>query len=254
MSPIQPKARGRQRGERTPFWFGFSLAGVTLPVSAVFKLRWHEQQHIPLTGGAIVVVNHISYADPLVVGRYVYDAGRLPRFLAKDSLFDVPAVGAAMRGMGQVPVHRGGADAQEALSSAVRALRRGEVIIVYPEGTVTRDPQWWPRPGKTGAARLAVSAPEIPVIPLGQWGAQNAIDVYGHRYKVWPRQEAHVTAGPPLDLSRWRGAGQAPTADVLRAITRTMMGAITANVAVLRAEPAPVRTFTTPPPAARPDA
>lgn len=237
---MQVKRRGRDRGERTPLWFGLALAAVTVPISAVYKLRWHGQHRIPHTGGAIVVINHISYADPLVVGRYLYDCGRLPRYLAKDTLFRVPLMATVLRGMGQVPVQRGRAEASEALTAAVAALRQGQLIVVYPEGTVTRDPDWWPMPGKTGAARLALLAPEIPVIPMGQWGAQNAVDVYHHRYRAWPRAEAHVTAGPALDLSRWRTDPPQPlSAELLHTVTATIMAAITQQVAGLRHRPVP---------------
>lgn len=241
VSPIQPKTFGSRRSERPNGWFRVGMAGVGYPVSALFKLRWHHQENIPQHGGVIVVANHISYVDPVVVGRYLYDAGRLPRFLAKDAIFEVPAVGAVMRGMGQVPVHRGGPEAQQALSSAVDALRRGEVVVVYPEGTVTRDPAWWPRSGKTGAARLALLAPEIPVLPVGQFGAQ-VFDVYRKSFTIVPRREAHVTSGPLVDLAEFRARvpeGVTPSTEVLRAMTRRIMAAVTAQVEVVRGQDAP---------------
>ena len=218
------------------------MAGVGVPTGWVFKLRYRGAENLPRTGGAIIAANHISYADPVVIGRFVYDAGRLPRYLAKDSLFEVPAVGRVMRGMGQVPVHRGGPDAQKALTSAVAALRRGELIIVYPEGTVTRDPDFWPSTGKTGLARLALLAPEIPVIPMGQWGAQ-VIDVYHKSFKILPRREATVVAGPPVDLSEFRRPdGEGPVAansENLRAITTRVMAALTVQVEAARGEKRP---------------
>lgn len=232
---------GRERGEPTNPWFRIGMAGVGVPAGALFKLRYRGVENLPRTGGAILAVNHISYADPVVVGRFVYDAGRLPRYLAKDSLFRVPVVGTVLRGMGQVPVHRGGPDAGRALVSAVEALRRGELIIVYPEGTVTRDPDFWPATGKTGIARLALLAPEIPVIPMGQWGAQ-VIDVYGKSYKVFPRREATVVAGPPLDLSRFHARlpeGGVPTTELLRSMTTAVMAAVTAQVEIARGETRP---------------
>lgn len=237
MSPRVTKQRGRNRSEPTNAWYRIGMVGVGHPTGWLFKLRYRGVENLPRTGGAIIAANHISYADPIVVGRFVYDAGRLPRYLAKDSLFELPAVGRVMRGMGQVPVHRGGPDAQKALTSAVAALRRGEIIIVYPEGTVTRDPDFWPSTGKTGLARLALLAPEVPVIPIGQWGAQ-VIDVYHRSFKVFPRREATVVAGPPVDLSRFRrpgGEGPVPAnAENLRAITTTVMAAVTAQVEIAR--------------------
>lgn len=214
---------------------------VGVPAGLLFKLRYRGVEHLPRTGGVILAVNHISYADPVIVGRFVYDAGRNPRYLAKDSLFDVPVLGRGLRGMGQVPVHRGGPHAQEALDSAVAALRRGETIIVYPEGTVTRDPDFWPASGKTGIARLALLAPEIPVVPVGQWGPQT-IDVYRKSFKLLPRRPATISAGPPVDLSRWRAdvtAPAPPTAENLRTITRTVMARLVAQVEDARGEKRP---------------
>lgn len=216
---------------------------VGVPAGLLFKLRYRGTEHLPTSGGVILAVNHISYADPVIVGRFVYDGGRNPRYLAKDSLFDVPVLGRGLRGMGQVPVHRGGPHAREALESAVAALRRGETIIVYPEGTVTRDPDFWPAAGKTGIARLALLAPEIPVVPVGQWGPQT-IDVYRKSFKLLPRRPATIVAGPPVDLSQWRDGGDgggpvAPGAETLRAMTRTVMAALVEQVEAARGEKRP---------------
>ncbi len=235
------KQRGRNRTEPATPWFRAAMLVVGVPAGLLFKLRYRGVENLPPTGGVILAVNHISYADPVIVGRFVYDGGRNPRYLAKDSLFDVPVLGRGLRGMGQVPVHRGGPNAKQALDSAVAALRRGETIIVYPEGTVTRDPDFWPAAGKTGIARLALLAPEIPVVPVGQWGPQT-IDVYRKSFKVFPRREATIVAGPPVDLSQWRGGEDgpvAPTAETLRTITRTVMTALVDQVAAARGEQRP---------------
>ncbi|MEP6598190.1 MAG: lysophospholipid acyltransferase family protein [Actinomycetota bacterium] len=192
---------------------------------------------IPAQGPAIVVVNHISYADPFVMARFIYDAGRTPRFLAKRGVFDLPVVGSALRGTGQIPVDRGTADARQSLDEAVVALRRGELLIVYPEGTVTRDPDWWPMVGKTGAARLAMLAPDVPVIPVAQWGAQHAVDVYHKRYRPFPRKTVTVTVGKPLELDPFHT--DPPNAESLRAMTDHIMRAIRELVGELRGEAPP---------------
>ena len=235
--PRQAKRRTISAEKSSP-WLRFIVAVLYLPMSALFKLRWRGVENVPAAGPAILVINHVSYADPLVVARYVYDAGRAPRFLAKRSLFDTPVVGAAFRGTGQIPVDRGTSLARQSLEGAVAALRRGEIVIVYPEGTVTRDPNWWPMVGRTGAARLALLAPDVPVIPAAQWGAQFAVDVYGKRYRPLPRKEVTVIAGPALDLSRFQGAE--PSAETLREMTDVMMRAICELVGALRAEKPPV--------------
>jgi 1-acyl-sn-glycerol-3-phosphate acyltransferase len=214
---------------------------LSLPISALFRLRWSDAHHIPAAGPAIVVANHLSYADPLVLARFVYDAGRVPRFLAKRSLFRIAVIGRVLYGTGQIPVDRASSRAIESLHDAVAALRRGELVIIYPEGTVTRDPDWWPMRGKTGAARLALLAPDVPVIPVAQWGSQHAIDWYHRRFRPLPRKSAAVTAGAPLDLSKFRDEFRShePNAATLREMTDQMTGEVTALLAQLRDEPVP---------------
>jgi 1-acyl-sn-glycerol-3-phosphate acyltransferase len=234
--PSQIKRR-REGAEVSPPWLRFVVAVLSVPISGFFRLRWHEAQRIPASGPAIIVANHISYADPLVVARFVYDSGRVPRFLAKRSLFRIAGIGRVLYGTGQIPVDRASARAIESLHDAVAALRRGEIVIVYPEGTVTRDPDWWPMRGKTGAARLALLAPGVPVIPVAQWGSQYALDWYHRRFRPWPRKTASVIAGTPVDLDKFHG--QDPNAATLREMTDHMTGEVTALLAQLRREPVP---------------
>jgi 1-acyl-sn-glycerol-3-phosphate acyltransferase len=204
----------------------------------LFKVRWRGLDRIPKSGGAIVAVNHVSYADPIVFGRFIWDAGRVPRYLAKASLFDAPfPIRQVLKGSGQIPVHRGTVNAGEALQAAVDALRQGQVVLIYPEGTVTRDPDFWPMQAKTGIARLALMVPEVPVIPVGQWGAQNFLDVYHKKFRPLPRTAVSASAGEPVDLSDF--AGRSPTREVLQAITERIMVAVRNEVADLRGEQAP---------------
>lgn len=213
--------------------------------SLLFRRHWHHSERIPASGPAIVAVNHVSYADPLLFGRFVWDAGRVPRYLAKASLFTLPfPLGRIVRGAGQIPVHRGTADAAQALQGAVAALGRGEMVLIYPEGTVTRDPDFWPMQAKTGVARLALLAPNVPVIPVGQWGSQNFLDVYHRRFRPWPRTEVSVAVGEPVDLSDF--TGQPPTSQVLHEMTDRIMAAVRAQVAELRGLPAPAGFYQRP--------
>jgi 1-acyl-sn-glycerol-3-phosphate acyltransferase len=211
------------------------------PVSALIKSRYLNLARIPRSGPAIVVVNHVSHIDPFLVAKMVIDAARTPRFLAKDSIFDVPVVGAAMRGMGHIPVKRGTSDARQSLAAAVDALRAGKVIVLHPEGTVTRDPDGWPMAGKTGAARLALlardSGTEVPVIPVVQWGVQQSIDLYAKRVRLYPRPRHTLSVGPPIDLSPWRDAPH--SAATLHQMTDSIMRRLRADVAELRGVPAP---------------
>jgi 1-acyl-sn-glycerol-3-phosphate acyltransferase len=217
----------------------------------LFRRRWRRIELIPATGPAIIAVNHVSYADPFLFARFIWDAGRVPRYLAKSSLFRLPfPLGTIVRGAGQIPVYRGTADASHALQDAVAALRRGEMVLIYPEGTVTRDPDFWPMQAKTGVARLALLAPEVPVIPVGQWGAQNFLDYYHRRFRPWPRTEVSVAVGAPVDLSDYADyaayAGHAPSAQVLHEMTDRIMAAVRAQVAELRGLPAPADFYQRP--------
>ena len=221
------------------FWYG--LAAVILKPLALLltRRRWAGTENVPPTGGVILAVNHISHADPIVVADYVlFGAGRPARFLAKSTLFKGRGlVGRVMRGAGQIPVHRHTPDASAALHDAVEALHAGECIVIYPEGTVSRDPDKWPMLAKTGVARLALLS-GAPVVPIGQWGAEQILDTYRTKgVHLLPPHRVDVLAGPEVDLSPWRG--QPLTAEVLRGATNAVMAEVTKLVEQLRDAKAP---------------
>lgn len=231
------KLRKPGHGEKMGAGWRFVWLVLYWPVSFLVRVRYVGMERIPQAGPAIIVVNHVSHIDPFLVSKYVLDAARVPRFLAKDSIFDVPAVGWGMRIMGHIPVKRGTADARQSLSAAVAALERGEIIVLHPEGTVTRDPAGWPMVGKTGAARLATLVPDVPVIPVAQWGVQDSIDLYTKKVKLFPRPKHTLSVGEPIDLSAFRDRGTG--ARVLREMTDVIMRRLRADVAELRGEPEP---------------
>jgi 1-acyl-sn-glycerol-3-phosphate acyltransferase len=207
------------------------------PVSALFRVTYRHPERIPQQGPVIVVTNHVSHIDPFLIAKFILDAARTPRFLAKESIFDVPAVGWAMRKMGHIPVKRGTADARQSLAAAVAALERGWVIVLHPEGTVTRDPDGWPMIGKTGAARLATLVLDVPVVPVAQWGVQEQFDLYKKKVKLVPRPRHVISVGEPIDLSAFRD--REPTVAVLKEVTDVIMRRLRADVAELRGLPAP---------------
>jgi 1-acyl-sn-glycerol-3-phosphate acyltransferase len=176
--------------------------------------RWHIEglHHIPREGPAIVASNHIAYLDPLVLSYIIIKAGRRPRFLAKAELFADKRIGWVLRGARQIEVKRGTRDAPIALDAALRALEEGEIVVIFPEGTVTTDPDLNPMPAKTGAMRLALAS-KAPLIPVGVWGTANVWPKgYAHRWR--PRQQILVRIGEPIDLlgdaespAAWRAAG-----------------------------------------------
>jgi 1-acyl-sn-glycerol-3-phosphate acyltransferase len=147
-----------------------------------------------------------------------------------------------MAGAGQIPVYRGTADAQQSLRDAITALERGEAVAIYPEGTTTRDPDNWPMQAKTGIARLVLAVPDVPVVPVGQWGPHKmggfSIKRLGRRRTSW------ASVGEPLDLSRFRGKEPSPA--LLREITDEIMRAVRDEVALLRGETPPAEFFVAP--------
>ncbi len=175
-------------------------------------------EHIPATGPAIVVFNHRSYYDPLVMSLVISKAGRNVRGLGKKEVFDVPLIGSLLKASGGIRVDRGtGSD--EPLDAAIAAIEAGELLMIAPEGTIPRGPAFFDPElkGRWGAARIA-AATRAPVIPIGLWGTE----------KVWPRNsrlpkfdltdKPHVTAsiGPPVALN-YRSA-DADTKRIMKAL------------------------------------
>lgn len=210
------------------------------PLLAFTRRDWRGAEHLPRGGGFVAVTNHVSYVDPCTFAHFLHDHGCPPRFLTKEPVFRVPVIGRIIAGAGQIPVYRETADASRALTAAVRAVEQGECVVIYPESTLTRDPDLWPMAGKTGAARVALMT-GCPVIPVAQWGAQEILAPYGKRPHLLPRRTSHVHAGPPVDLSAF--AGQSFDVPTLRAATEAIMSAITILLEGIRGERAPAQRW-----------
>ncbi|MGH2528909.1 MAG: lysophospholipid acyltransferase family protein [Actinomycetota bacterium] len=200
------------------------------PLKLWFNWRLEGLDRVPQVGPIIVAGNHLSYFDPFAHGYFVVRAGRRPRFLAKQELFENPFLSVVLRGAGQIPVRRGTGD-QAPLEAAARALARGEVVMVYPEGTsVTENPDLSPGRGKTGAVRLSLMA-GVPIVPVATWGGQY----------VWLRsgkgslrfgRPIWVRAGDPFVPSEHAGAD--PDPKTVRALTDQLMGELARLVDDLR--------------------
>ncbi|WP_156822493.1 lysophospholipid acyltransferase family protein [Demetria terragena] len=229
-------AREPMREDITPM-FRRIIAGVRPVLQGLTRQDWSGGEYLPREGGFVIAANHVSYVDPFALGHFLVDHGRAPRFLAKDSLFDMPGLGAVVRGTGQIPVKRNTARAGDAFAAAVQAVRDGACVTVMPEATLSRDPGLWPMTAKSGAARIALET-GCPLIPAALWGPQDILWPYdGMRIKVFPRKTMHVHAGPPLDLS-----DLAPPYEraALRAATDRLMAAITTQLEKIRHENVPV--------------
>lgn len=216
--------------------------------SVLTKRDWRGMEHLPREGGVVIVVNHVSYVDPIAVAHFITARGRSARFLAKSGLFRFPIVGRFLRSAGQIPVHRQSRTAGDALAEAVEAVRRGEAVVVYPEGTITRDPHLWPMVGRTGAVRIALRA-GAPLIPIAQWGAQELLPPYRWWPRILPRKTMRVAAGPPIDLAglvdvstSGQDEPRIPPGQARKA-TEEVMHRLTAMVAELRGENPPTTLF-----------
>lgn len=197
------------------------------PLRFWFRLHHVGLDRIPRIGPAIVACNHISYLDPLTNGDAVVRAGRRPRFLAKQELFRIPVIGTVLRGAGQIPVARGAGDGST-LDRAKEALRRGEVVVVYPEGTVTKREDFLPMDGKTGVVRLALET-EVPIVPMASWGLQAVWQKSGKGSMKFGRPIL-TKAGDPIDLFADPSAARKP----VRAITVDVMDTLTRLAVELR--------------------
>jgi 1-acyl-sn-glycerol-3-phosphate acyltransferase len=211
-------------------WFTLMHASLRPPIAAWFNWRFEGMEHIPREGPALVAANHLSYFDPIAHGYMVVKAGRIPRYLAKQELFDNPFLSVILSGAKQIPVARG-SGSMAPLVAAQEALRGGEVVVVYPEATITKEPDFLPMKGKTGTARLALHT-GVPVVPMAVWGAQHIWQKTGAgdlRFgrPIWLR------AGPPIDLSEFESSKEdLPT---LRKVTDLIMDELRRMVLELRA-------------------
>jgi len=228
--------------EKGGFWLGLTAA-LFYPITRILgRWRWEGLERIPGAGegAALVVANHISYIDPIYTAVFVHRAGRITRFLAKASLWKIPLLKSILRGTGQIPVYRDSADAQQSLRYGVQALREGKVVVIYPEGTITRDPEHWPMRSHTGVARLAL-ATDAPVLPVVHWGTQAVYDHYTKKLRPFPRKNIVVRCGPPIDLSAFRD--QPVDAVLLRRVTDHVMGEVRALLAQERGELPPAKFY-----------
>jgi 1-acyl-sn-glycerol-3-phosphate acyltransferase len=215
---------------------------VLYPTVKLLARRVNTGSKLPRHGGALLVMNHVSHLDPVFDAILVHNNDRVPRFMAKASLWKVPLLGKVLVGAGQVPVYRGG-DARESLRAAKEsldvaneALNNGKLLVIYPEGTITKDPDGWPMAPRTGAARLALAS-DLPVIPAARWGTRAIYDGYNKKFRPFPRKTVTSVIGEPIDLSAYRG--QPVTAQVLREVTDLIMGRVKELVAQARGEQAP---------------
>lgn len=221
----------RDRG----FWYGFAIDALWPVLMGVARWDFRGGRQVPTSGGALLAVNHLSHVDPIVLVSYVLAQGRVPRFLAMKELWGMTVVGAPLRGGRHIPVDRK-ASGVEAYRASVEAVRRGEVVVLYPEGGFADDGDGWPRAARTGIARIALET-GAPIVPVAQWGANHLLPPSASRPTLVPRATLRVLAGPPVALDDLRAGRIGRTA--LQEATDRIMGRITEQLAVLRGEEPP---------------
>jgi len=236
----QAQATKPAKSEKTPVFR--LLAFLVLPfMHVIAKFVIHSPEKLPATGAFVLAPNHYSEIDPIVMGIAMWKVGRAPRFLAKASLFKVPVLGWFLRKTGQVPVERAGRTrGSDPLASARKIADDGLGVVIYPEGSLTRDPDLWPMRGKTGAVRTALQQ-NIPVIPAAHWGTQLVMPRYGKKISLFPRKTINIVFGDPVDLSAFRGKGL--DSSTLTAATEVVMAAITELLETLRDAEAPAHRW-----------
>ncbi len=176
-------------------------------VASWLRVSVEGLHNIPRRGPGIIAFNHISYLDPFVAAYVVDLAGRRVRFLAKSELFQDKRIAWILKGAKQIEVRRGSRAAPVALDQAMKVLGDAQVVVVFPEGTITTDPELKPMAGRTGAARLALAS-GAPLIPAALWGTQNLWPKDYARHWWPPRQEVLVRVGEPVMLSTKTGSPQ----------------------------------------------
>jgi 1-acyl-sn-glycerol-3-phosphate acyltransferase len=211
-------------------WYRAAEFALVPPFQLWFNWRLEGLERVPAEGPAIIAGNHLSYLDPFAHGVFVVKAGRRPRFLAKRELFDAPFVGTVLRGARQISVQRGTGD-RSPIDDAARAVERGEVVVIYPEGTTTTTNQdFSPGRGRTGAVRLSV-ATGIPILPVATWGGQFVWRKSGRQSLAFGRP-IWAAAGEPFDPTE--RLGREPDARALRASTDDLMAELGTLVDDLR--------------------
>lgn len=216
-----------------------AVLATLLRLSMRIVSRGHER--LPRTGPFILVGNHLSYLDPIAVAYVLLLRGRrAPHFLAKESLFRVPLFGWLLWRVGQIPVYRGGGSNEEPLRAARALLEAGQTLLIFPEGTLTRDPDLWPMRGKPGAVRLALET-GAPIYPIAHWGVDRILGNYSKRFRpgFWKRVDAVV--GPEIDLTAFRG--QEVSSELLSQATEHVMKTISRMVGELRNAKPPAKLW-----------
>lgn len=227
------------KNEKT--WAFRIVASILAPlVRLFFNVKTVGVENLP-KGGYILVGNHLSYLDPLAFAYSVFfHMKRAPHYLAKEGLFRVPVLGWLLPKVGQIPVYRSGRGNEEPMRAAKEFLKAGQVVVIFPEGTLTRDPDLWPMRGKSGAVRLAVEL-GLPIVPAAHWGVEKVLANYTKKLRPNPFHTVRVKIGQPIRFDDLKA--DTMTTEQLSRATAEVMNRVAALVGELRGETPPTELW-----------
>ena len=174
-------------------------------VGAVVREQSHTHawglDHIPETGVFITVATHVTMFDSFIPMMAIFNQGRRPRFMAKAELAHWPIIGRWLRLVGMQPVPRRSGKARQIEEESLRIIMGGRPLTIWPEGTLTRDPQKWPMSLKNGAGIIALEASrrlgsQVPLFCAVTWGAGSI-----NHWWPWPRKHVVLCYDAALDYS-----------------------------------------------------
>lgn len=223
--------------KRSLFWATPTANSIRFVIRLVARVKVTGGEKIG-HGPVILAPYHASKIDPLVVAVAIWNQKVLPHFLAKSSLFG-GFVGRALVTMGQIPVLRASTKAGDSLIHAKRALAAGQTVVIYPQGTLTKDPDLWPQQAKTGVSRLSIET-GVPVIPVAHWGLEGVMPVNSKRITPRPGHDVRVVFGDPLHPPA-RDALHATSSALSRGFADRVNAGIAEGVAELRGVELPQR-------------
>ena len=236
----------RRPGLRGALLYGVLATAASGAVAAVAHLESARRSarrgasHDLPSGPIIVISNHTSYADGILLALACRERGRNLRLLATAGVFRVPVLGSAIRTLGFIPVARGSSTAADSLEAAAEALAAGEAVGLFPEGRITRDVGKWPERAKTGTVRLALRT-GAPVVPVAMDGAHEVVGDRAHllrtlRNLVLP-PEVRILVGEPISVGPLVAAlGGADDEAAVRAAADDVMSRLIDLVEELRGE------------------
>jgi len=223
-------------------WQIRTLAHILRPfVRLLYKVEVTGTENLPKSGGYVLAANHVTTLDALAVAYMMYfRLHRAPHFLAKEGLFRTPIVGPVLLACGQIPVFRSGRNNTDPMQSAYDVLNAGHIIGIFPEGTLTREPNQWPMRARTGAIRLSLET-GVPIIPVGQWGTEAVMDTYSSKIRPKPWHKVRIVIGKPISMDPYKDKKM--STDGLVELSDKVMVEITKIVEELRGEKAPTKRF-----------